>query len=316
MKITVKYSGGIINLPDTVVSHLSEAGEAELKVILGISAFSSHFGDFDRALPLLSEKLELSLNEITGALKFWQGAGVLSIEGTVDASENAISAVSTRTNEAPSYTGEQILRMVDGNPGFKTLADCAQGVLGKHFTQVDYSSLLKFKEFYGFSDEYILMLLQHCVECKNTGWSYIRKLASDLYDLGIDTYEKLESHLASRRDKQSLEYKVRKLFGVGYREFTKRERTCFDRWVELKISFDLIQRAYEYAIDANKGTGWKYITKILENWHIKGAKTVADAEELLSNHVSKLSMSTFDADEFFEAALRRSNEQLKRGNDK
>lgn len=298
-------------MPDTVVSHLSEAGEAELKVILGISAFSSHFGDFDRALPLLSEKLELSLNEITGALKFWQGAGVLSIEGTVDASENAISAVSTRTNEAPSYTGEQILRMVDGNSGFKMLADCASGVLGKDFTPTDLTSLLEIKEFYKFSDEYILMLLQHCVECDKASWAYIRKTSNILYDEGIDTYEKLEAHLAARKNKRSFEYKIRKLFGIGQREFTKRERTYFEKWIELKHSYDLVKRAYEISVDNGKGTSWSYIAKILENWHTQGIKTVEDAEKSLASYKSQSTMSSFDTDEFFEAALKRSSERIK-----
>ena len=311
MKISLKYSGGIVNLPDTVYSQLAEAGEAEVKVILGISMFSSCFGDFDKALPLLAEKLDLSLNEVTGALKFWQGAGVLSIDGLVEPSITATSAVSSRKNEAPSFTGDQILRTVEKNPSFKMLADCAANVLGKDFTPTDFNSLLEIKEFYGFSDEYILMLLQHCVESDKASWAYIRKTSKILYDEGVDTYERLEAHLAARKNKRSFEYKIRKLFGVGYREFTKRERTYFDRWAELKQSFDLVKRAYEISVDNGKGTSWSYIAKILENWHTQGIKTVEDAEKSLASYKSKTSMSSFDTDEFFEAALKRSSERIK-----
>lgn len=312
MKISIKYSGGIINLPDTVTAHLSEAGEAELKVILGISLFSSYFNDFEGALPLLSKKLDLSLNEITGALKFWQGAGVLSIDGAPEPSASTVNAISARTNEKPSYTGEQILRMVEKNPDFRMLADCAIGVLGKDFTPTDYNSLLEIKEFYGFSDEYILMLLQHCVESDKASWAYIRKTSKILYDEGVDTYERLESHLAARRNKHSYEYKIRKLFGIGQREFTKRERTYFEKWVELKHSYDLVKRAYEISIDNGKGTSWSYIGKILENWHTQGIKTVEDAEKSLASYKSKVTESSFDADEFFEAALKRSAEELEK----
>ena len=311
MKISIKYCGGIINLPDAVLNSLSEASEAELKVILGISAYSQHFADFDRALPLLAEKLDLSLNEIKGALKFWQGAGILSIDGMTDISQITISAVTSKTNEAPSYTGEQILKMVEKNPSFKMLADCAANVLGKDFTPTDLNSLLEIKEFYKFSDEYILMLLQHCVESDKASWAYIRKTSKILYDEGVDTYEKLEAHLAARKNKRSFEYKIRKLFGVGYREFTKRERTYFDKWVELKHSYDLVKRAYEISIDNGKGTSWSYIAKILENWHTQGIKTVEDAEKSLASYKSKSTMSSFDTDEFFEAALKRSSERIK-----
>lgn len=311
MKISFKYSGGIINLPDTVYNHLAEAGEAEVKVILGICAFSAHFNDFDAALPLLAEKLDLSLNEVTGALKFWQGAGVLSIDGLIEPSALAASVTASKTNEAPSYTGEQILRMTEKHPDFRMLADCAMGVLGKDFTPTDYTSLLEIKEFYGFSDEYILMLLQHCVESDKASWAYIRKTSKILYDEGVDTYEKLEGHLAARKNKRSFEYKIRKLFGIGQREFTKREKAHFDKWVELKHNFDLVKRAYEISIDNGKGTSWSYIGKILENWHTEGIKTVEDAEKSLASYKSKTSMSSFDTDEFFEAALKRSSERIK-----
>ncbi len=297
-------------MPDTVSNNLCEAGEAELKVILGISLFSAHFGDFERALPLLCEKLDLALNEVTGALKFWQGAGVLSIEGAPEPSSATVLAVSSKTNEAPSFTGDQILRMVEKNPDFKMLAHCAGDVLGKDFTPTDYNSLLEIKELYGFSDEYILMLIQHCVESERASWAYIRKTSRILFDEGVDTYEKLEAHLAARRNKRSFEYKIRKLFGIGQREFTKRERTYFDKWVELKHSFDLVKRAYEISVDNGKGTSWSYIAKILENWHTQGIKTVEDAEKSLASYKSKTTMSSFDTDDFFEAALKRSEKRI------
>ena len=118
----------------------------------------------------------------------------------------------------------------------------------------------------------------------------------------------MEKHLSQRKDKRSLEYKVRKLFGVGMREFTKRERDIFDSWVGLKLRFDLIKRAYEISVDNGKGANWQYINKILENWNISGVKTLEDAEKTIAKNKSKLSMSTFDTDDFFEAALKRSNE--------
>lgn len=310
MKISIKYVGSIINLPSSITEHLSRAGEAELRVILGISAFSSYFGDFDSALPLLCDKLELDLSEVTRALEFWAEAGILEIDG-VSPSSDTVSTVCARTNSAPSYTGEQIRRLVDQNPDFKMLADCAQDVLGKDFTPNDYSSLLQIKTYYKFNDDYILMLLAHCAEIEKSSWAYIRKVAKSLYDEGIDTYEKLEEHFRARRNKRSLEYKVRKLFGVGLREFTKKEHCFFESWVELKISYDLIKLAYEISVDNGKGPNWSYTNKILENWHTSGVKTVEDAENTIAKNKDRLSMSSFDTDDFFEAALKRSDERIK-----
>ena len=49
-----------------------------------------------------------------------------------------------------------------------------------------------------------------------------------------------------------------------------------------------------------------YANKILERWFADGYKTVADVDAALADYKRKKSGgSSFDVDEFFEAALRR-----------
>lgn len=310
MKISIKYMGSIINLPSGVIDLAKSASENELKVILVLSAYSSHFCDFDKAIPALCKQLDLTASEVTSALCFWAKNGILELDG-LDVSPDTVSAITESDNSMPSYTGAQITALIDANPSFKMLADCAANVLGKDFTPTDYNSLLHIKNYYKFSDEYILMLLAYCVENNTSNWAYVRKTSKILYDEGIDTYEKLEEHFAARRNKRSLEYKVRKLFGVGGREFTAREKGIFDAWANAKISYELIKMAYEISVDNGKGANWNYANKILENWLASGVKTVEDAQRLMESHKEKLSMSSFDTDDFFEAALKRSSERIK-----
>ena len=311
MKISIRYSGSIINLPSGVIDLAKHASENELKVILVLSAYSSHFDDFDKAIPVISNQLDISASEVIDALRFWAKNGILELDG-VDISPEVASAIAVSDNSVPSYTGAQINALINANPSFKMLADCAQGVLGKDFTPTDYNSLLHIKNYYKFSDEYILMLLAYCAENNTSNWAYIRKTTKILYDEGIDTYEKLEEHFAARRNKRSLEYKVRKLFGVGGREFTAREKGIFDAWANAKISYELIKMAYEISVDNGKGANWNYTNKILENWLASGVKTVEDAQRIIDSHKEKLSMSSFDTDDFFEAALKRSSEEIER----
>lgn len=310
MKISIKYTGGIINLPSNVADVAPSASEAELKVIVSIFAYSGHFNDFEPMLPILSEKLGLEISEITSALSFWAENGIIELDGA-QISPATISSATSRDNSAPTYTGAQITKLLGSNPDFKMLADCAQDVLGKSFTQTDYNSLLFIKDYYKFSDEYILMLLAYCVENNTTNWAYIRKTTKILYDEGIDTYEKLESHFSARRNKRSFEYKIRKLFGVGGREFTSKEKSTFEKWVIAKYSYDLIKKAYEICIDNTGKSSWSYTSKVLENWQADGIRTVEDAEKALASYKSKQNMSSFDTDDFFEAALKRSKERIK-----
>lgn len=310
MKISIKYTGGIINLPSSVADIAPNANESQLKVIISIFAYSGHFNDFEPMLPILSEKLGLEINEIISSLSFWAENGIIALDGCEICHKTA-SSLASRDNSAPSYTGAQITNLVGSNPDFQMLADCASNVLGKSFTQTDYNSLLFIKDYYKFSDEYILMLLAYCVENGTTNWAYIRKTSKILYDEGIDTYERLESHFSARRNKRSFEYKIRKLFGVGGREFTSKEKSTFEKWVNAKYSYELIKKAYEVCIDNTGKSSWSYTSKVLENWQISGIKTVEEAEKALASFKSKQSMSSFDTDDFFEAALKRSEERIK-----
>lgn len=318
MKIEIKYSGGILNLPSSVSDLALIADENQLRVLLCMLSYAQHFADFDASLPLLQEKMDLSLDEIKGALAFWSSNGVLSIDGLEMAVTDAVQAETVKQNRQPTYTGKQILTYVERNDDFRALCNECQAILGKSFTACDYNNILQLKSYYKFSDEYILLLLVHCVEIEKTSWAYIRKTASNLYDEGITSYSKLEEHFSARKNKRSLEYKIRKLLGIGDREFTKREKEIFEKWIELKLNIDLIKKAYEITIEKTGKPSCAYMAKILENWHSSGIRTVEDVESSEKQYKKKQEMvaSTFDTDDFFEAALARSNEELKKGKNK
>lgn len=316
MKIEVKYTGGILNLPSSALSFIKEADETELKVLLGIFNYAHAFNQFDSYIPILAKDLEIEISEINRALAFWVKNGVLSVEGLDSAYFEAVCISSNEKNSMPSYTGEQINAFISENKDIESLFNSCQSVMGKSFNTHDYNSIIYLRSFYKFSDEYILMLLAHCVEIEKASWAYIRKTAKGLYDEGIDTYEKLEKHFAQRRNKRSLEYKIRKLFGIGEREFTKREKDIFEAWINQKINFELIKKAYEVTVDNTGKPSSSYTAKIIENWLSTGIKTAEDAENALVAYKNRLSMSSFDTDDFFEAALKRSREEFKKGSKK
>ncbi len=313
MKIELKYAGGILNLPSRVADLTPVANETELKVLLTIAATPACLNDFEPYLITLSQRLSLTAEEIKEALVFWVQNGVLSVEGLETAVQSATAAEAQAANREPVYTGKQILAYVERNKDFRSLCNECQNVLGKSFTAQDYNNVMQLKSYFKLSDEYILLLLAHCAEVEKTSWAYIRKTASALYDEGISSYSGLEAHFAARRNKRSLEYKIRKLLGIGEREFTKSEKNYIDKWIGLKTPYELLLKAYEITVDKCQGKlSYPYMAKILDNWHNSGIKTAEDVEKSLESYQAKrkMSMSTFDAEDFFEAALKRSNEEM------
>ncbi len=307
MKIEIKYSGSIINLPLAVADIAPRASKIDLQVIVCILGYYDYFTKFEEAIPLIANKLSVSPQDVQGSILFWQENGVLKIEGAEDFEAKMVYGTQ---NDIPSYTGKQVARFVDKNKKIQELFYECQTVMGKEFNKHDHDCVIFLKETYRFSDAYIVLLIAHCVEIGRGNWAYIKKLATELYDQGITSYKKLEAHFADRKNKNSLEYKVRRLLGIGNAEFTSRQRAIFERWVECEISFEMIKLAYEITVDSTGKPSMPYMAKIIENWISSGIKTVKQAQEAQEKYSAKRKKahtpSYGDADDFFETALARS----------
>ena len=303
MKIEIKYTGSILNLPSRVADLAPTVSKEDLQVIICLFGYSEYFASFENAIPLIAEKLTISCEDVKNSLVFWAKAGVISADDLGDFESKMVTEVSSGN---PTYTGAQIEAYIANNKRMGELFKECQSVLGKDFNTHDYNNVINLKQYYKFSSAYILLLLAHCVDIGKTNWAYIRKLASEFYDNGIDTYKKLDKHFANRKNEKSLEFKIRRLFGIGEREFIKTERAVFDKWIENNIDFGLIELAYEITIEKTGKSSPRYADKIIENWMSSGIKTVEEAKEAQEKFKSKQRAETFDADDFFEAALKRS----------
>lgn len=305
MKIEIKYTGSIINLPSRVADLAPTVSKEDLQVIILLLGYTEYFSNFENAIPLISEKLTISCEDVKSSLAFWAKAGVISVDG-IDEFESKMVTDTSKRGGSPSYTGNQIEAYIAKNKRMGELFKECECLLGKTFNKHDYDNVINLKEYYKFSSAYILLLLAHCLDIGKTNWAYVRKLSSELYDNGIDTYKKLEAHFADRKNEATLEYKIRRLFGIGEREFIKTERAVFEKWIENGLDFGLIELAYEITIEKTGKSTPRYADKIIENWMMSGIKTPIEAKEAQEKYRSRQKADTFDADDFFEAALKRS----------
>lgn len=306
MKINIKYSGKILNLPSEVAEYTSEASKDDLSVIINLFAYSEYLSSFDGVLEAFSERIGVGIDSVLASLSFWSNKGVISVEGMMDYSPIAASA-----NRVPSYSGAEIKKFMKKNEQICSLFNACQEILGKSFTPTDYNNVIFLKDYYKFTDDYILLLIAHCVENEKKSWAYIRKTASALYNEGIDTYGELEKHFEERKNQLSLEYKIRSIFGIGMRELSKKESEKIDMWLKADISEELIRKAYDITVDNTGKSAFNYASRIIENWISSGYKTAEDVEKYESSQKSKFAGSTFDTDDFFNAALARSEEYYK-----
>ncbi|MBO6052299.1 MAG: DnaD domain protein [Clostridia bacterium] len=320
MKITPVYRHQILSLPaEAVTERLASASKDELKVLLSVIA-DPEFVPAERAAALdVTEKAFLR------ALEAWKAAGVLltdeepsispsgeqlTLTGEPSPKPAAKKKVLLRST-LPTYTADELSEAVEKTDGCAELIDSCQQILGRIFNTSETAVIVGLLDHLRLTPEYILLLCSHAASIHKTSIRYIEKMAVEFYDSDISSYGALEAELARREARLNLESFVRETFGTGSRALIKKERECIDRWANaFGFSRDMIAKAYEVTVTRTGKASMDYAHAVLENWYAAGYKTpeeVDAAEDARRTNAEKRpDGSSFDTDEFFEAALRRS----------
>ncbi len=283
----------LILLPKDILSRLSNASAEELKTLIYF------FAEPDCSVSDAARATGLTVASVESACAFWRGAGVFC------ESDAPKKRVASDTSAYRNYDSATISRALTSNDQFALVYSVAGEKMGKQLTKNDISTLYYLFDYVGMPAPLICGIVEQCVADNKRNMQYIFKKAVALYEDGIDTYDKFEEYLARREVINSKVGKLRKLFGMGDRALTSKEKKLFDCWFgDWSMSFELVEHAYEKAIDTTGKLSTAYINGILTRWHESGFETV---EDVLTGESSRAAgqESSFAGDEFIEAALSR-----------
>lgn len=304
---------------------LRNADEEDLRVLLAAMLFEKNRenGEIDTAI--LCESLEISEAELFASLKYWRGAGFISIskKKSTDSSsdkkekskhESAHKDGKLEKDRMPSYTTEELTQLMEKRKITSDFIGEASRVYGKIFNQHEVEMIVRMIDYIGFDSESVLLLLSYYSKQKKT-LRYIEKMALKFYDEGISSPTSLQEKLCAMERREQIEGKIRAMFGMTNRELTTKEKGYITSWVEkMKFDLEMIRLAYDTTVDITHEPSPAYANGILERWFADGIDTPEKVkaakqkrEESNAAKVGKVERS-FDSNDFFEAALRRSYE--------
>lgn len=271
-------NGGLTSffmVPKAVESHLVSASHDELKTLLALLAGSGQTLDEEA----LAARLDISRQALLDAVKYWVSAGILVKRG--GALRLAAAEAGASRGELPHYPAETISLRAGKDEALAQLLCHAEQILGKLLSPADISSLFAMYDWLGLPADVIMMLLEYCRQNGSTGMRYIEKCALSWADEGIDTFEKAEYKLRLLEKRRQSESRIVSLFGIGGRALTKKETDYINQWVhDMQMSFELIEAAYEEAVNSTGKLSFPYIHKVLQSWHEQGVKTAEEAQGL------------------------------------
>ena len=303
MKIEFNFGTSVLALPADVNRYISNAGKSELAVLLAVS------GGGEADVSAVASLCNLTEAEVTEALAFWRGAGIINTDATSSEKKESVAAKAP-SPKSYSMTGMEIERVCGENPTLRTTIEKCQTIFGKVFGTSESGVFVYLYDHLRLDCEYILLLASYCKRTGHDSVRYFEKTALSLFDRGIDTVGKLEKYFMDENRRGELEGIVRRLYGMGARALTSTEKEYLRVWSsEWDTSEELIEAAYEEMMKNLPAPKMSYENKILKNWHDAGVKTVAEAKEKGLIGAAKPGKSdngpSFDLGEFFELAVQR-----------
>ena len=303
----------VFAVPTAVVDqHIKMCSPLSLKILL---MMLRHAGTpVDAAW--LSEQLRLPAADISDAINYWVGAGIVSdTDKPVSALSPAASAAPapalpaaqqpapalcvTETKDAvtgqkittisarPRVSRADIAEMAQVSPPFSQLLKEAQQVLGAPLDPAESATLASLFGYYKFEPGVILMLLQYCVSIGKPSMKYLESIASDWIDRGITAHDDAEREITRLAESNGNQKKVISAFRIQGRSLSAREREFVNDWFSLGLDERLIPLACEATLDKTGKVSFSYAGKILTAWKEKRINTPAAAIEDLKSPTQK-----------------------------
>ena len=226
--------------------------------------------------------------------------------------------------ELPHYTTDQLAALLEAHADTAHWLDECQRIFGKIFNTLEVNTILGFVDYLGLDWEYVMTLLSYYVSMQEQrgmpkSLRSVEKMAFDFYDREIRTTADLQSEIHRLRLFSETEGKLRTLFGMGERSLTPKEKKYFSAWLyEYGYGMDIIRLAYDVTVDATGKATINYMNSVLANWNKDGLRTpeaikaadevhkAGSMEKVKGKKKSETPQGSFDTDDFFAAAVRRS----------
>jgi len=332
-RIKIKYRFG--ELPSDLSGVLDNADDTDLRVLVTIMMLVD--ADGETSVGNIHEALGMDKSDVRASLKFWRGAGMIenAAKGSGESTENRYIAKDsdTKTVEkakintvhkngaveqsgtADEYSSRELADIMESRIVSAQFIDEAQRIMGKMFRTYDTGIVVGIVERLGFDEEAVLVILSYVAGKGKKAVRYAETVAMALYDEGITETSAVIERITRMERAGEVVSQIKGLYGIGDRALTSTEKRLFAAWTEtFAYDIDVIRMAYDITVDNTQKPVPKYTNGILERWHAEGLRTADDVRKYMDRQTGDRLGGvgkSYDAEEFFNAALQRSFEDVK-----
>ena len=322
MKIKLNYDENIINVPaEAVLSDIGSMTGEELRVLLYLCAEPGFRADTESGKAYAIKTLDMQWVEIEHALSSLTARGIIKsdLEGAeIEAKPKKIKA--SVKADSPPYSKAEASDIIERSADLHRIINVdVPKITGHTVNNNEAMIIVSLYDYLRLSAGSIVKIVEYCRDKEKdknkdgVSFRVVERTAYSLFDDNITTPDEIDAFVAREKVKNSVTEKIRELFGIGQRALISKEKNQINAWIDnYGYGMDMIERAYELTIKAINKPSLDYAGSIMKRWFESGVKTVDQIDEndkqqpIKKTEKSKKTAESFDADEFMEAAMKRS----------
>lgn len=236
------------------------------------------------------------LHELAEALSFDERSAahalhILAQSGLIQLGANGAVKIRDLTRgegelpgEKNAYVPGEVGSAIENDEQLSAMLDMAQKIVGRLFSYQAIEKLYGLYDWLHMSPELILRLIEYCAEMGKKDMRYIEKVAVSWKEMGICDVRAAEEYIKRQNYKRSYTYKVQKALGISDRRLTAAEQKYIDSWYSNRISPELVEFAYDYAVSKTGKLSQAYINKVLLSWAQEKITTPQQAQASINRY--------------------------------
>lgn len=287
--------GNMFGVPCVVADNLLKiASGAQIKVLMYILRNSGKDCSYEE----ISFNTGVTLQEAQDSVNFWQQANIVvpdkpaesiqldffstqppelqNVTETVPENPPEQKKIIPSESKRRHWTGTEILKLKMESSDMAELFNAVQSVLG-NLNHMQCENIVNMHEDLGMSKEVIMTLIGYCKSINKTHPNYIYERAYQWAKDNIVTQEQAEKEV--QRLSVCNEYKYQVMRIVKLDRLSDNQEKLIECWKNWNISLEMIEYAYQKALDNEIKIVLKYMNGIIKKWHDKGITSLKDAQK-------------------------------------
>jgi DnaD/phage-associated family protein len=284
------------------ISHYMPFAPADyVKVyILGLKYSQSYVNNM-LSNEIIAKTLGITCDEVNAAWRYWSEQGIVKLYPYAQSGDESgftveylnIKEIMLNIKEEKQSTGkyspERIIN-ARGNQDIRAMFESFRKLFGRELSPNELFIFLDWMDDYNFPPDVIKLLVEECVSRDKKDMPYLKQVAKNWFDAGIDSVDKAKQYNLRHKEKWQKYNKVLGFLRIG-RQPTSAEEEMLQKWFyTFEYGEDVVIKACELTAGTLKPS-FNYIDRILTEWHGKGLITVQEVEAYLAKNPSKTNKS-------------------------